>query len=145
MQELSLFWQLVSSKMDKFYHTYRFEVKSILVIMFLYMINKILFIPNTEGTLQWFCICYVNDLMAPVLLLNVLTILFQQCDLFLFRYQIILIIGIVAGLCWEYFIPLIKANAVADVYDLICYLIGTHLYYFSYRWIKKDGQMIGKK
>ena len=34
-----------------------------------------------------------------------------------------------AGLIWEFFAPLINAKAVTDIYDLICYLIGVHIYY----------------
>ena len=45
------------------------------------------------------------------------------------KLGVIMLLGVFAALVWEFIIPLFKPSSVTDPNDLICYLIGTMVYY----------------
>lgn len=119
--------------MMKYLLKYRLEIQLIFIIMILYMLNKIYFIHNTTGNIQMFCQCYFNDLLAPVFLLSLIVIMFGMLELEIKQYYLFILIGMIAGLCWEYIIPMIKQSSISDVNDLICYFIGINIFYILKR------------
>lgn len=80
-----------------------------------------------------FCQCYFNDLLAPVFLLSLIVIMFGMLELEIKQYYLFILIGMIAGLCWEYIIPMIKQSSISDVNDLICYFIGINIFYILKR------------
>lgn len=38
-------------------------------------------------------------------------------------------ISVLLGGVWEYFAPVINPKSVTDVFDIVCYILGTLLYY----------------
>jgi uncharacterized membrane protein YdjX (TVP38/TMEM64 family) len=97
------------------------------------MLNKTYFIHNTTGNIQMFYQCYFNDLLAPVFLLSLIVIMFGMFELEIKQYYLFILIGMIAGLCWEYIIPMIKQSSISDVNDLICYFIGINIFYILKR------------
>ena len=119
--------------MMKYLLKYRLEIQLILIIMILYMLNKTYFIHNTTGNIQMFYQCYFNDLLAPVFMLSLIVIMFGMFELEIKQYYLFILIGMIAGLCWEYIIPMIKQSSISDVNDLICYFIGINIFYILKR------------
>lgn len=97
------------------------------------MLNKTYFIHHTTGNIQMFYQCYFNDLLAPVFLLSLIVIMFGMFELEIKHYYLFILIGMIAGLCWEYIIPMIKQSSISDVNDLICYFIGINIFYILKR------------
>lgn len=114
--------------MMEYISKFKLEIYSIFIVMILYVLNKTCLIHCMIGNIQMFFQCYFNDLLAPILLLNLLVIIFKYIGIELNGYLIFILIGIVAGLCWEYIIPIIKLSSVSDINDLVCYFIGSNIY-----------------
>ena len=75
------------------------------------------------------CNCFFNDLICQLFFLPYVQIFLIWAEREIKSYIGFLTVGMTAGLIWEFFAPLINAKAVTDIYDLICYLIGVHIYY----------------
>lgn len=43
-------------------------------------------------------------------------------------------IGILTGIIWEYFAPVINPKSVTDVLDIVCYIVGTFFYYILWKY-----------
>lgn len=103
------------------------------ISIIIYCVNKGLLQGNVSGALAYFTSCYLNDLMAPIFVLALSSMLLKRIGYELKKLWTIMLMGIVAGLIWEFIIPLFKTSSVTDPYDLLCYAIGSFVYY----WIKK--------
>lgn len=97
--------------------------------VFVYYINTKFLIKNCTGIIGYFSKCYLNDLMAPILVLALSSIALKWSGYELNKLWIIILIGLFASLVWEFIIPFIKTTSVTDPYDLFCYAIGTIIYY----------------
>lgn len=101
----------------------------ILITVGLYFLNNMVLKKYSSGFFEYFFKCHFNDLICPLVFLAYCDILLStknkninklwQCMIFIF----------VVGLIWEFFAPLIKAGAVTDYIDIICYQIGATLYW----------------
>ena len=105
----------------------------ILIAIGIYVINKIWLIENTHGELQYFCQCYLNDLVCPLFFIGFSQILliWAENEMVYIRQYILFIV--VYGLIWEYIAPLINPKAVTDVKDIWCYLLGMLVYYVLWK------------
>lgn len=101
-----------------------------IIAVAIYALNKSMIIPNTSGTVGYFCRCYLNDLVCPLFFLSASKIILMWAGYEIHTYKVYVILCLVAGIIWECFIPLIKPGAVKDVWDLVCYFVGTTIYYF---------------
>ena len=99
------------------------------VIILIYCLNKCVLIKNSRGISGYFLRCYLDDLMAPIFILALSSMILRWAGYELQNFWIILLIGVFAGVVWEYVIPFIKKSSVTDPYDLLCYIIGTIVYY----------------
>lgn len=115
--------------MKAFIRSYLYQLILMLMILLLYCMNRFWFTVSTDGWIQYICRCHVNDLLAPLFILNFAYICLKEAGYEMKSYIVILLIGMSAAFCWEYVIPLIKSSSVTDVYDLFSYFIGTNLYY----------------
>lgn len=97
-------------------------------IVLIYYINKRFLIKNCEGVIGYFFKCYLNDLIAPIWILALSSIILKQFGYELKKLWIIILIGLFSGLIWEFIVPLIKTTSVTDPYDLCCYIIGAIIY-----------------
>ena len=79
--------------------------------------------------IEYFLKCHLNDLIAPIFILALSSVLLKWIDYELKELWIIMLIGVFAGIVWEFVTPLFKTSSVADLYDFLCYVIGTMIYY----------------
>ena len=99
------------------------------ISVIVYGLNRSFLISNCKGVIGYFMQCYLNDLVAPVFVLSLSSIILKWAGYELHRFGTIILIGAFAGFVWEFVIPLIKPSSITDSYDLVCYLIGTIGYY----------------
>lgn len=98
-----------------------------------YAINKSFLITQITGKIGYFCRCYLNDLVCPLFYLGYCQILLLWIGYEIKSFRLCLLLGTISGLIWEYVAPFINSNAVSDPIDIICYFIGTNVYYFFLR------------
>lgn len=95
----------------------------------LYWFNRLWLTGVTSGVLQWFLICYFNDILAGLVLPAVASILLLLAGRPALRRwwpTALLLLG--AGLIWECIAPLWKEGAVFDWWDFAAYQLGGLLY-----------------
>lgn len=97
--------------------------------IFIFFLNKAILIRSSSGISGYFFKCYLNDLMAPICVLAMSSVILRCAGYEMEKFRIILLIGVFASLVWEFVIPLIKTSSVTDPNDLICYFVGTMAYY----------------
>lgn len=97
--------------------------------LLVYGVNKLLLFKITTGILEVFCRSFLNDLVCPLFFLGFTNIVFLWVGFELNSYFKCISVGMIAGLVWEYFAPIINNQATTDPWDLLCYFIGTSIYY----------------
>ena len=102
----------------------------IISVLILYLSNNVYLKNHTNGSMQKFFVCYFNDLICPLLFFSYSNILLICVSKELKKLKWIMLMGLCTGLVWEFFAPVIKPSSVTDVIDLICYLLGTFLYWY---------------
>lgn len=108
---------------------YKANPLCMMITIILYLMNQIVFKKCFVGEVGYFCNCFFNDLICQLFFLPYVQIFLIWVEREIRSYIGFLIVGMTAGLIWEFFAPLINAKAVTDIYDLICYLVGVHIYY----------------
>ena len=100
-----------------------------LVVLCLYFLNNLLLKSHATGWLQYFMICHFNDLICPLFFFGYCNLLLITADKEIKKLPWILLLGLCSGLVWEFLAPVFKPSAVTDLVDLLCYLLGTFLYW----------------
>lgn len=113
--------------------TRKINVIAMGISILLYVFNKCIWIDQTNGFLLIFCQCYLDDLVCPLFFLPYCQILLIWINREIRTYRGCLLLGMSAGLVWEYFAPIINKNAVSDPMDLLCYFVGISVYYILLR------------
>lgn len=101
----------------------------IVITLFLYFLNNIFFKKLTSGWLNIFMVGYFNDLICPFFFLSYCNILLISCGKEIRKLIFLLLFSLCAGIVWEFIAPIFKENSVTDIFDLLCYLIGTFFYW----------------
>lgn len=134
---LSLFW-----KIKRKANTVVFYLNILFVTSLLYLFNNIIFKEVTTGILQYFFICYFNDVLAPLWILSYSNILLSKKGIALVRLREIIYFTIFCGIVWEVFAPFAKKIAVTDIFDMVAYLFGGYLFWFLQRlYLKRAGKI----
>lgn len=115
----------------------------IIVIAMIYLLNNMLLKKYVmDETIRLFCICYLNDIMCPSILLastNIFieiikklrksNIYWNKVIIFIERCVNSLLGNLIycfsAGVYWEY----IYQHGTEDINDMICYMLGGLIYY----------------
>ncbi len=97
----------------------------VIVVVCLYFINNTLIKPNTLGMVHIFFVSYFNDLMCPYFFLGYANMLLITCSREMATLKVIFIVGMTAGLTWEFIAPFLKKSSVTDPLDIVCYAIST--------------------
>lgn len=105
-----------------------------------YLLNNFAFKKFSTGIVQYFFICYFNDLICPLGFLAYVNILLSFIDKKMNTLFSILIFCFLCGTIWEFIAPFLKEGSVTDFIDLLCYCIGGILY-----WIIKIVIQRGKR
>ena len=109
----------------------------IIIVVCLYGLNNHYLKSITTGDIQYFMICYFNDLICPILLLSYTNILLISIDQEMKRAQTILLFGFCAGIAWELISPLIKSSTTTDLMDIFIYTGGSLFYWCMYTLAEK--------
>ena len=94
----------------------RFRICNLIFLIIglsLYLLNNHFF-----HEINWFFMFYFNDFLAIVVLLSFLNIVYPYK---LTNVWLIIIVTILASFVWEYVALFIKAGAIFDLIDVICY------------------------
>lgn len=108
---------------------YKANPLCMMITIVLYFMNQMVFKKCLTGAVGYFCNCFFNDLICQLFFLSYVQIFLIWAEREIKSYIGFLTVGMSAGLIWEFFAPLINTKAVTDIYDLICYLVGVHIYY----------------
>lgn len=107
-----------------------FYLSILSVSSLLYLFNNIIFKKITIGIINYFFICYFNDVLAPIWILSYSNILLSENKKEMVKISVILSFTFCCGLIWEFFAPLIKKTSVTDIIDLFAYLFGGLIFWF---------------
>ena len=94
----------------------RFRIYNLIILIVglsLYLLNN-----HFLHEINWFFIFYFNDFLAIVVLLSFLNLIYPYK---LTNVWLIIIVTILASFVWEYVALYIKAGAIFDIIDVICY------------------------
>ena len=101
----------------------RFRIYNFIILIVglsLYLLNN-----HFLHEINWFFMFYFNDFLAIVVLLSFLNLIYPYK---LTNVWLIIIVTILASFVWEYVALYIKAGAIFDIIDDICYY-GTMVIY----------------
>lgn len=113
-----------------------FDVCTILCVLLIYLINNKYLKIHTYGIIHDVCCNYLNDIICPIMLLAYCNIILPDGKK-INRLGMMIVFLFLVGIFWEFVSPLYKSNAVADWWDIVCYLIGGMIYKFIL-WCKKE-------
>lgn len=94
----------------------RFRIYNLIILIVglsLYLLNN-----HFLHEINWFFMFYFNDSLAIVVLLSFLNLIYPYK---LTNVWLIIIVTILASFVWEYVALYIKAGAIFDIIDVICY------------------------
>ena len=94
----------------------RFRIYNLIILIVglsLYLLNN-----HFLHEINWFFMFYFNDFLAIVVLLSFLNLIYPYK---LTNVWLIIIVTILASFVWEYVALYIKAGAIFDIIDVICY------------------------
>lgn len=98
-------------------------------VLGLYFLNNLVLKEHTTGAVQYFCICFLNDLMCPLFFLGYCNLLLITSGRELKKLPWVMLLCFAASLVWEFFAPVIKPSSTTDLLDLVCYTLGGFLYW----------------
>ena len=101
----------------------RFRIYNLIILIVglsLYLLNN-----HFLHEINWFFMFYFNDFLAIVVLLSFLNLIYPYK---LTNVWLIIIVTILASFVWEYVALYIKAGAIFDIIDVICYFGSVVIY-----------------
>ena len=100
-----------------------FRISNLIILILglsLYLLNN-----HFLHEINWFFMFYFNDFLAIIVLLSFLNLIYPYK---LTNVWLIIIVTLLASFVWEYVALFIKAGAIFDFIDIICYF-GSMLIY----------------
>lgn len=107
---------------------------SIIIVAF-YLINQQVKNLVRVPYIGYFLRCHFNDLMAAILFLAYINLIlsiskFQTC---IKNFSWILSFSCLCSIFWEGIAPLFIKNSVADIWDVLFYILGGFIYWYYIR------------
>ena len=96
----------------------------------LYLLNRFFLKDMIDGTLGYFLRCHFNDLLCPLVVIpacQIVLLVFLRTSMR--KIGTLLLFFLACAVVWEFVIPLVKTGSTADMWDVVCYLGGTMLYW----------------
>lgn len=100
-----------------------------LAVVILYLSNNFYIKSHSCGLMQWFFICFFNDLICPLFFVSYANTLLLTVGKEIRKLHHILALCLSAGLFWELGGPLLKPTATTDFWDILFYLLGGFIYW----------------
>lgn len=101
----------------------------IVLVIILYIFNNGVLKQISCGGIHYFFVCYFNDFLCPLFFVAYCNLLLLLVEKELLKLKWILLLCLSTSLIWEYFAPLLKPTATADMLDILFYLLGGFLYW----------------
>jgi hypothetical protein len=119
---------------------YGYENYLILIIcVLLFDFNKLIFLNISYYHLNYFFSGYFDDLLAPILLFSYMNLVLSFINKKIYSIKYLILIIILCSFVWEYLVIFIKPGSVSDPIDILCYFIGTLIYWIIYKnWTHKQ-------
>jgi len=95
-----------------------------------YVLNAVVLKPFTSGVFNYFAVCYLNDFMAPCVILAYLDIIGGMGGIHIRGLAACGSMALMMGLFWETAAPLIRPDSVSDPFDIAAYAAGGIVYWF---------------
>lgn len=105
----------------------------IFIVAILYVVNNIWLKDLVPYNIRWFFVCYFNDLICPLLFLSYCNLLLLTTNREVTSLKALFLIGLAVGAIWEFGAPILKPTSTTDLMDIVCYLMGSILYWFILR------------
>ena len=109
----------------------------IVLVAVLYVLNNLVLKKSFHGAVRFFLVCYMNDLICPLLFLSYINLLLISINRELEQWPQILTVSLCAGAIWEFLAPVFKPSSVTDPWDLACYTAGGMTYWAALNIWKK--------
>ncbi len=105
----------------------------IFIVAILYVVNNIWLKDLVSYNIRWFFVCYFNDFICPLLFLSYCNLLLLTTNREVTSLKAMFLIGLAVGVIWEFGAPILKPTSTTDLMDIVCYLMGSILYWFILR------------
>ena len=109
----------------------------LLGVLGLYFLNNLYLKAHLDGWLQTFFVCFFNDLMCPLFFFSYANMLLLTINKEWHRLWFICLIGICVSFVWEFFAPVIKPTSTTDPLDILCYMVGSVVYWAILHLVRK--------
>ena len=109
----------------------------IIVTIILYILNQRYKASIKNEQLYLFMNCYFNDLIGGITFIAYCNFVGKFFRREISRLPHILALLFFCGLFWEYITPLFRRNIVADVFDILAYMVGGIIYWGISRLYKR--------
>lgn len=105
----------------------------ICISLFVYLLNNFVLKQYMKGSIQDFCRWHLNDLICPLFILGYTRLVFKLFGYNLKSCKLLLLLGLAYGIIFETLGPLINPKSVGDIYDIICFVIGSIIFCLGLR------------
>ena len=107
------------------------------ICLFLYSLNQLFFKNIDINLLNEFFNSYFNDLLSTPLYFSYLNFLLSFVKKEIIGLKNLLIITVICSFLAEYLAIFIRPNSVSDPLDVLCYFIGTFIYWGIIKFLKE--------
>jgi len=105
-----------------------FYIFLIWLCLFLYLFNSLWLKQHSEGFLWYLSVCYINDFLAPIVLLSITGIALFISGRRMNRFWQVLLLTLAFGSFWE-FGSFFISGTVFDPVDFVAYIAGGSLFW----------------
>lgn len=108
----------------------RWQIVSLAFALGVCALNNALLIPSTaSASFGWLLSSYLNDVMAPVAIFSICNIIYACQGRQLTSLPTMLMTTLVWAFVWEVVGPMVREQSVADLFDVVAYIMGTLAYW----------------
>jgi len=112
----------------------RFENSLIFITaVFLHLLNRFFLLNIDNYCLHYFFSCYFDDLLAPLLLFSYINLLLSIYNKKIYSLKYLIVFILLVSIVWEYLIVFAKPTSVSDPIDVLCYVLGTVIYWMIHK------------
>lgn len=111
---------------------YKNNIVIFIICMTMYILNIQFRINIKNKILSFIAYSYFNDFVGSIAFCSYIVFCSNWCK---FKFDSLLKVEItllIAGIIWEYFIPIIRPDTVTDICDILVYCLGGILYWNIY-------------
>jgi hypothetical protein len=107
------------------------DVLIFVIVIVLHTINQLIKTHVDIEPIGYLLRNHFNDFLAGIAILAYINLVLSSSkwDVRIENPLIILIIGFLCGMFWEFVVPIFKKNSVSDWWDVLSYMVGAEAYW----------------